>query len=206
MSKRHPVTFLQPAHQAELFRELEEGRHWVAFRGDELPLPVMLSLGRADDGRLICTGLVLGAPTDELREVTSRSLRGVPISELIGAVTALRDDPGFAAFYRVALGLADDAAELPRSRPGARGYDREHFEMVAATYRAALGTAPNAPTRETAGRLHVSEATARRWVQRARDMDLLGQSHPGKAGEQQPRQDEEGNGDGGTEDQNGSGR
>lgn len=178
-----PVTWLQGDYQEQVFRELVEDHNWFAFRGNGLPFPVMMSMGKAADGRLTCTGLVLGALAAEQVEVTARSLRELPLAELLGAVVALKDDSDFGGIYRAMLDLADDLDELPRRRPGPKGYDRSHFERVAAIYRQALKTSPHAPMKETSRVLHTSEATARRWVQRARDMRLLGESQPGKAGE-----------------------
>jgi lipocalin len=50
-------------------------------------------------------------------------------------------------------------------------------------YRAALEAEPRAPTKWLAERMYVSLPTARRWIQRARDLGYLGASIPGKAGE-----------------------
>ena len=56
-------------------------------------------------------------------------------------------------------------------------------DQVAEAYRAALVTDPHHPIKRLAEQYHASEATVRRWVQRPRDMDLLGESAPGRAGE-----------------------
>jgi len=85
-------------------------------------------------------------------------------------------------------GLAPD---LPPAGPRIRGQalPPAHFEMVAAEYRLALESRPQAPMQQLIRRLEdwkgypVPEPTARRWVQRARDMGLLGPSRPGVAGE-----------------------
>jgi len=174
---------LQGDYQGQVFDKLVADRNWLAFTEDDLPFPVLMSFGRAADGRLVCTGLVAGAMVDAPAEITSRSLREIPLSRLLSAVVHLKDDPDFGGFYKAVLDLADDVGDLPRSRPGPDGYDRKHFEQVAAAYREALGVTPRGPMGELARRLGVSKATARRWVQRARDMGLLGASQPGRAGE-----------------------
>lgn len=189
--RRHAPTWLQGNYQEQVFRELVEDRNWIAFKQEGLPFPLLMSFGKAADGRLICTGLVAGALADEPVEVTARSLRELPIADLLGSVVALKDDDDFGGIFRAVLDLADEVEELPRRRPGPRGYDRHHFEHVAAIYREALTTSPRAPMREATRRLHTSEATARRWVQRARDMGLLGESQAGKAGERPQRKEEE---------------
>jgi hypothetical protein len=182
--------------------------HWIVFQDDRLPYPVAMSVGRSPDGRLICTGLLCanldipaiydpppGAPEwfgSQRVEVTARSLRELPLPALLGSIAALRDDPDprGRAFFREIFRLADDLPALPRRRPGPKGHPRAHFEQVADAYRAALVLAPHAPVKALAPQLHVSEATVRRWVQRARDMGLLGDSTPGRAGERSARVDQ----------------
>jgi Homeodomain-like domain len=167
-----------------------------------------MSVGRSPDGRLICTGLLLanldipaiydpppGAPEwfrSERVEVTARSLRELPLPDLLGSITALRDHPEAReqAFFREIFRLADNLPALPRRRPGPKGYPRSHFEQVAEEYRVVLALEPRAPVKALAKRLQYSEATVRRWVQRARDMGLLGPSTPGRAGEGPGRVDQ----------------
>jgi len=184
-----------------LFEVLQLEHNWIAFADDRLPFPVAVSLGRAPDGRLIITGMLIanleiGADYDpgpdapewyrsKPVEITTRSLRKVHVADLLNSVTALRDDPEGRALFRRLFGLADDLpASFQRRRPGPKGLPREHFEEVAQAYRRALAEAPSAPVRALAKQLNASEATVRRWIQRARDMGLLGPSTPGKAGEQ----------------------
>jgi hypothetical protein len=185
--------------QDALFKVLELEHNWVAFADDNLPFPVLISLGRAPDGRLIATGLLIAnldipavydqdAP-DWFRskpvEITTRSLRQLHMADLLNSVTALRDDPQGKALFGRLFGLADDLpASFQRRRPGPKGLPREHFEEVAQAYRRALAEAPGAPVKTLAKQMNTSEATLRRWIQRARDMGLLGPSAPGKAGEQ----------------------
>jgi hypothetical protein len=192
--RRYEPTWLP---QELLFQVLALEHNWIGFTGEGLPFPVAMSLGRSSDGRLICTGLVLTNLTigaqydddvpdhmrDEPLEITSRLLRKLPLGELVGSVAAMRDDPEGEAFFRRSFALADNLPALPRRRPGPKGHPPEHFQVVADAYRAALAHAPRKPIKTVAEQLHASEATVRRWVQRARDKGLLGESTPGKAGE-----------------------
>jgi hypothetical protein len=192
--RRYEPTWLP---QKQLFQVLALEHNWIGFTGEDLPFSVAMSLGRSSDGRLTCTGLVLTNLTigaqhgddvpDQLRdeplEITSRLLRTLPVAQLVGSVAAMRDDPEGAAFFRRTFALADDLPALQRPRPGPRGHDRAWFERVANEYRAALAHSPRKPIKTVAEQLHASEATVRRWVQRARDMGLLGASTPGRAGE-----------------------
>lgn len=158
------------------------GKHpWLTLTRPDLPFPIHARFGRSDDGRLVCTGLLVAG--DDPREITSRSLRAIPMGDVVEQVAAARDDQEVGAIVRRVMGIDDEPKDIPRRRPGGGGYGREHFEQVATAYRAALATSPRAPMKELARRLSTSEATARRWVQRARDMGLLGASQPGKAGE-----------------------
>jgi hypothetical protein len=185
--------------QDTLFRVLDLEHNWISFADGNLPFPVLISLGRAPDGRLIITGLLIAnldippvyddAAPEWFRskpvEITSRSLRDLPLAELLGSVDALRDDPEGKALFRRLFALADDLPPtFPRRRPGPKGHPREHFEQVAQAYRIALARAPRAPVKTLAEQMNASDATVRRWIQRARDMGLLGPSTPGKAGEQ----------------------
>ena len=214
--------------------EFASGRWWITLSGGkpELPYPVAISVGVGSGGRLRCTGLMLRADADEGTEITSASLRGIRIPELLQAVgqwqamlgTGAPVDPG--VLERMGLDPAefidpDDGVTYlpalisysgPRSsrppldqlfpgmvpdvpaKPYVRGgpLPRSLFETVAAEYRKALTTAPAAPVaalckskelRKLRGGRPITEPTARRWVQRCRDMGLLGKSVPGKAGE-----------------------
>jgi hypothetical protein len=127
-------------------------------------------------------------------EVTATDLRRVPLAAVLGdaanyLVGGDSDDPLTKAVTRR---IADDvlrqhATPFVRTTPSGR-LPREHFERVAADYRAALVSAPHRLIQHLAERNQVPEPTLRRWVQRARDMGLLGQSTPGKAGEK-PRKE-----------------
>jgi hypothetical protein len=174
-------------------RDLQEWvaeRDWVLLEGNERdqdgPVPVMLTMSRADSGRLICTGLIIGRQpvwNDGRTEVTSRSLRGIPIAEYIGLAQQTAEIPdSYGEAVRALLTLAPESPRA-RRRPGPKGYDDGHFEYVAAAYRRAGVEAPRAPMKWLTNYLYASEPTVRRWVQRARDRGYLGAAIPGRFGE-----------------------
>lgn len=169
--------------------EVGNPRLWfTAASGEEQdaegPMPVFLNLQRNAAGKVICSGLIIGdlprwAPV-EPREVNAARLRSIHLPALIRRAVLFVDAPD--DLGRALRDLLQDIRPTGTG-PGPRGYDDEHFRKVAATYRAALAAAPRAPTKWLAEREKVSLATARRWVQRARDRGFLGASEPGKAGE-----------------------
>lgn len=202
--------------QHEAVTQFIRERHWTVLSGGELPYPVAVSLGIGSGGRLRCTGLVIGMPSPggdaggaQPIEITSASLRDIRITELLGAIMSPSDDEpdvekmlqalisfsgpgkGRPLLDRLYPGMMPD---LPPAGPQIRGQalPREHFVRVAAEYRLARVKNPGAPMRELMRRLsiwkgrEIPEPTARRWVQRARDMGILGPSHSGKAGEYPP--------------------
>ncbi len=147
-------------------------------------MPVFLRITRSEAGKLICTALLIGDDGRSpfpARPITAAILRTIPLPELLAAALDSADFPdSYGASIRAYLaGLPTIAA----SHPGPRGHSDNHFRDVATAYRAALVSAPRAPTKWLAQQMHVSLPTARRWVQRARDRGFLGASEPGKAGE-----------------------
>jgi hypothetical protein len=163
--------------------------HWVDV--PEAPFPVAMRLALADDGRAVCVGLMAGSfvryvkqPTVKGRstpaEVTATGLRRIPLGQLL-------DDLSRGTFARDVLGVP--AIQRP-TRLGPRGIPVERLAEVADLYRQALREHPSAPIRWMAQRLvgpkgkPTPDVTIRRWLQRCRDLGLLGPSIPGKAGEQ----------------------
>lgn len=135
------------------------------------------------DGRLICTGLVVGAFGEE--ELTVRRLRSLPLAQILETLGRADHEPVLLALFP--QGVPEFG---PRVKPGPKGHPNVHFEQIADAYRAALGSAPRSPMKTLThaynkGRPQaewVSEVTVRRWVQRARDKGFLGESPLGKAG------------------------
>jgi hypothetical protein len=168
-------------------------RPWIEVYGADERVPILVDLSTSPEGALVCTGLVIGAFTVE--EITARDLREIRLGEILADLgTALTNQKKSKAIRnadelrRITIGdLLEEAASWvvkpTKLRPGPHGHPREHFEDVARAYRAALVSDPRRPIKRLAEQYHASEATVRRWVQRARDMGLLGESVPGKAGE-----------------------
>lgn len=151
------------------------------------PYDVALRLQRTEQGRVICTALVAGNVmpwSGQPVEVTSRSLREIPIAELLGTAMASTAVPGAYGVAVSALLNALPEATFEHARPGPKGHTEEHFKKVAIFYRHALSVAPDRPLEWLAAKMGVSTSTARRHVQRARDRGMLGPAVPGKAGEQ----------------------
>jgi hypothetical protein len=95
-------------------------------------------------------------------------------------------------FDQLYPGMVPDLPPSAGPRVRGRAHSRDFFLRVAAEYRSACNPGEfRAPMRELCRRLAlafgesspVPEPTARRWVQQARDMKLLGPSRPGIAGE-----------------------
>ncbi len=80
----------------------------------------------------------------------------------------------------------EDLKALQGERSGSRGrprlYGPDHYAKVAEFYRTAW-RAGRAPTTAVAKRWRVEPSTAAKWVKRAREEGLLGETTPGKAGE-----------------------
>lgn len=180
---------------------------WYEVEGGGLPRAVLVRVTISPEGRLICNGFLLGAgPTEgnpaEVAEIIARQLREVPLSKILAAIAGnlkqtarVTGWPHLQPLLNLEVegeGEEESAYQGPRLRPGPKGHPRSHFEEVATAYRAALIRAPRSPMKALAEQFGASEATARRWVQRARDMGLLGESMPGRAGEQRKAGREQG--------------
>jgi hypothetical protein len=165
--------------QRKLFAKLGEGSAWFELTFDRLPegdpaRHVMVKLGRSVDGRLVCTGLLMGAEAES--EITARSLRTVPMGAFLKAVAEWN-------FGRALSGVKP--TRPARGRPGA---SVKFYEQVAAEYRKAMSAVPHAPVLELARRLGQpgkprSDSTVRRWLRKARRLGLLGPALPGRGGE-----------------------
>lgn len=164
-----------------------------------LRMPVLVRLGERD-GKLVCTGLILGAspshPHERARdEITARDLRAVPLGAIVANIASLlvdRESPRFEDLESEDAVLIRDLVQTaawpvnqrPRARPGPKGWDDAHWTEVAQCYRGAVQK--RQPVRAAIQeRFNVSESTARRWIERARDRGLLGDAIPGKAGERE---------------------
>lgn len=95
------------------------------------------------------------------------------------------------------VGLPSDRAEkwgedlvafrAPASKRGGRPpLEPQHFVEVAGIYLETWRKG-DSPTKAVANHFGVAQSTAAKWVMRAREMDLLGQTTPGKAGGGSPK-------------------
>lgn len=189
-----------------LLRLGEGGGEWHELHVEGLSAPVYLQFGLSEDGRLACTGILMGPRlrpgVAEVRgmpalligesgdtEITARDIRRIPLGAVLASVGDQARNPS-SPFYGLlpllpqwAAPLTDIKERLVKLRPGPTGHSEEHFRDVANRYRAALRHSPRRPVRALSEELHASEATIRRWLQRARDKGFLGQASPGKSGE-----------------------
>ncbi len=147
------------------------------------PYPVVVKLGRSEDGQVVCTGMILGGNVVESSQgqVTAGSLRSIPLGLILDELSRGLQ-MGAPWLNRISL----------RSRPtrlGPRGIPIERLRDVAELYRRALETRPSAPVKWMSEQIRGPEGrptptvTIRRWLQRCRDLGFLGPATPGKAGE-----------------------
>jgi hypothetical protein len=186
-----------------------------------LPFPVAVKLGKSDDGRLVCIGMKLGLealteweaqdvvrrPSPPPVQITSKTLREIPMGEILDHLAAWRTQPFLleGGFVEV-LDAAVVESDAPRVHPGSRGHPLAFYEGIRDLYREALVESPGHVYRyvvehavdadgrpmydvktETAAFQKVHQATreaaARRWVKKAREKGLLGSARHGTAGE-----------------------
>jgi hypothetical protein len=155
------LVIMAPGHFVRVFADLGEFP-WSKITIKGFPVPLLGCFGKTDDGRLVCTGLLLDPRSNT--EITARILREIPIGRIL-TVGNLGLLPGYvrsAKPYRP-----------QRVKSGPKGWPREHFVKVAESYRQVLMTHPRTPIRALARQLQRSEPTVHRWLQRARDLGLL---------------------------------
>lgn len=155
--------------------------------GGDLPTPVAVRVGKLPDGELACTAVVIGFANDEA--VTSSDLRKVPLpailSDIVDHVETLRrvggdppdERPELADLLALFVEPVDHSVAVPTPRPGPRGHTDEFYRRVAEAYLRAKADprtrrAPIQALRAMPA-FASSDATARRWVQRARDKGFL---------------------------------
>jgi Helix-turn-helix domain len=90
------------------------------------------------------------------------------------------DENGLVRVYAPAFSKAGDARGRPVRKPSAQPLP--DLERVAVLYRRAVA-AGMAPSREIAGEFSITSATARKWVQRARERGFLAPAVGRRAGE-----------------------
>jgi hypothetical protein len=129
------------------------------------PHQVLVCLGEAEDGRLVCTGLVID-PKENL-EIPSRLLRDIRLGDFVTfAASAAKVVP-------VGRVLGATRHRVRRSRPGPDGYPAKFYKDVAGAYRDAVRSHPRTPVLRLMSELRCSEATAHRYLNRCRELGLL---------------------------------
>jgi hypothetical protein len=179
------------------------GSAWFKYDADEgnpnAALPVLIRLGVNDQGRHVCTGLIVGDVYsyyfgDQPREVNAAVLRSIHLPEVLSFALRTGDIPDE---YGAAVRQLLDTAPSVLTHPGRAGYPDDHYERVAQLYRRALAEAPTAPTSWLQQRLtrdgrKVSGPTIRRWLAESRRRGHLGPTTQGRAGEGLPAELTEG--------------
>lgn len=133
-----------------------DGATWRAVDYDDKPDHLSIQMRFASTGDGVAVAGVQVERTDG-RALTARDLRLVrfpPNWVLFGETVIRWFQPG--------------AASAVRSRKGPKGDDEARDRMVWDLYRQALEVTPRAPVRWMLPQLKVSDATARRWITRAR--------------------------------------
>lgn len=157
---------------------------------DPEPPNVFILLGSVE-GRIVCTGIAVGGSvpmTSEPAEITSRSLRKIPIRRLVDAYV---DESNSSSLPPLQAELVDAMRQraVPRrqiefARRGRPGYSREEHEQFANDYRLACAIRSHAPIKYLAREVWtVAERTARGRVNNLRKKGFLGPAPPGRAGE-----------------------
>jgi hypothetical protein len=148
-------------------------RFTATIEGDWLPYRVELNLAVNEDG-VSCEGIQLKAPDGE---ITARGIRKVPLGECIELATtaALRPvEHGEDSLTIQLMGPPGDVtreATLARREPQLRLSD-ETLQETARIYLAAERN-PTAAVRREHSEGPISYSTAAKWVQRARQLDLI---------------------------------
>lgn len=154
------------------YRFLADPAHdeWVTVYGGDLPVPVDVRIGQADNGRFVFTGLRIGVAARE--EVTANVLRKIRLAEIL-------------ADYWVAFPpitereILAHAADMSRPLPPGRGPDDDALRAFAAAYLTELREHPHRAMSAAAKARNVSRATAHRWAAMCRERGYL-PGDPGK--------------------------
>ena len=154
---------------------------WVAARweGQSYPLRVRIALDPETED-IVATGLRLGPREQEPAgsAITTRSLRGLPFTDILFGLQRLSQARGFVrggpeGRQMLAESLGFPAPTVYRAahvHPGPRGRSRQHYEEVARRYNEIREHNPHSPMKELAEKLHYSLPQVRRWVLQAEKM------------------------------------
>ena len=133
-----------------------ESGTWYRFDPPDVPYEVRLQVGKASDGRLVCSAF--SAQASDGAAITSRSLRDLPVLAMLCAIGPT-------------LVTVPSAWRPPH--PGRKGHDLAHFKEVVRHYRRHLRHNPRAPLKSLAAQYGIADVTANRWLHRAAEMGLL---------------------------------
>jgi hypothetical protein len=147
---------------------------WHGMPGVVLVHKVRVLLAKGPDGRLVCTGLIVGAlrSPDPTFEIQARTLREIPLTKILRRVAVeMAKDPKAAEFFDVGL----EPFDQPRLRPGRKGHSSDFYSEVARLYHAARQREPRryvVAVRETLNSTRpkndqASDRTVRRWIKQA---------------------------------------
>lgn len=182
----------RPAVFSEIADEIKQGDNWYdvswktgSLTGELYDGEVLIRLAKSPDGRLVCTGMVLGGAVGSETEITARSLRDLPLTPLLAKLGQWRENRDQTGIF--SAGFKRYAPMLSR---GPRGLPDEHFERIADLYRIALKRQPRAPLKamqellaKDKGGYMPSDSTIHGWIRQARQRGFLGKAVIGKAGE-----------------------
>jgi len=193
MRIQHYVRPEDPEDRASETPAMRESLRWIRLGLHDVPFSVEVR-PNLKEGRLVCTGLRLGALDEPEVEITPRNLRKIYLPRILDEVRDGMPDtfpnPADRERYLEAIGLSGlldaDKAPLatPPKRPGPKGQPPEHFARVAEVYRRGLKQSPQSPVKYLRENLYpkknalgtsyvVPEATAHRWLKRAHDLGEL---------------------------------
>lgn len=182
---RRPLKLYLPGDLVKEFAKLPDAHDWWIgiFTPDLVPLPLVARFGVADDGRFVCTGLLI-APGKPY-EITARQLHKVKLGELtafVGAAATHGEHP----FKRLVSGLgpeilttfgviADIAQPVKRFRlrPGPKGVPQALLEQVAKRYQSARRESPKRLVTRLADEFNLSPPTIRRYLRLCLDKGFL---------------------------------
>lgn len=159
----------------ERFDDLD-GAQWHEVTGGGLPHAVLVRLRETDDGRLACTGIMLGVDGDA--EVTAADLR-LPLGKILTEIrsTIVESQEDFGNLFRLSAlgGNTDPIPTPPRRVPGGKGPSDSDLAAFAQAYSRALATEPNKAVKRAAEAVNISVPTAHRWKAKlAQRPDLSG--------------------------------
>jgi hypothetical protein len=136
---------------------------WYGFEMSDRPHGIRVCFGEAEDGRLVCIGLLID-PRKNV-EVSTRLLREIPLGAIVHRASTgppVERPPG-SARYRIR-----------KPRPGPKGLPLKHYERVADAYKLAVRTHPRTPVRRLMAQMGgISESSAHRYLEKCRELGLL---------------------------------